>query len=218
MTGKEWRDVLGYEGMYKVSNTGEVYSEHSGRLLKLRTVSKFYKRAVLSRENKATGHAVHKLVLEAFDRPRPKGMQARHLDGNPSNNKISNLRWGTAKENAEDKRRHGTLPKGEVHGKSKLSCKAVRDIKKNLTLDAVSEFAQKYNVTNTTIMDIYKQKTWGHLRVDNVKTPPPARKGRRCKHCGGCIDHRDLSGKYCDETCKDRYWSKKRSKIAKEQG
>lgn len=50
---------------------------------------------------------VHVLVLEAFDRPRPKGAVCRHLDGNPINNHLSNLAWGTHKENTEDRKRHG---------------------------------------------------------------------------------------------------------------
>ncbi len=52
---------------------------------------------------------VHQLVLGAFVGPCPIGMECRHLDGNPSNNFLSNLRWGTHLENMEDMRRHGSL-------------------------------------------------------------------------------------------------------------
>ncbi len=50
---------------------------------------------------------VHRLVLEAFVGPCPPGMQCRHLDGNPANNRLENLAWGTHAENAADKIRHG---------------------------------------------------------------------------------------------------------------
>lgn len=53
---------------------------------------------------------VHRLVLEAFIGLCPKGKECRHLDGNPSNNKLENLTWGTSKENASDQFRHGTRP------------------------------------------------------------------------------------------------------------
>ena len=60
--------------------------------------------AVWTRQN----FKVHSLVLEAFIGPRPPGMQCRHLNGDRTDNRLENLRWGTAQENAEDKVRHGT--------------------------------------------------------------------------------------------------------------
>jgi hypothetical protein len=72
---------------------------------------------------------VHRLVLEAFVGPCPEGMECRHLDGNPGNNRLENLAWGTARENWEDALRHGTAalkpggtaPRGEEHPYSKLT-------------------------------------------------------------------------------------------------
>lgn len=51
---------------------------------------------------------VHHLVLETFIGPRPDGQQTRHLNGDRGDNRLSNLAWGTAAENAADKVRHGT--------------------------------------------------------------------------------------------------------------
>jgi hypothetical protein len=72
----------------------------------------------------------HRLVLEAFVGPCPEGMECRHLDGNPQNNHVSNLCWGTKEENQADKRRHGTHfhPIGEKNGSSKLSRQEVVEI------------------------------------------------------------------------------------------
>jgi len=54
---------------------------------------------------------VHTLVTTAFHGPRPSpAHQVRHLDGDKANNRPSNLRWGTAIENAADKKRHGRQP------------------------------------------------------------------------------------------------------------
>lgn len=50
---------------------------------------------------------VHRLVLTVFVGPCPPGMQTRHLDGDPGNNHLGNLRWGTPAENNRDTLRHG---------------------------------------------------------------------------------------------------------------
>lgn len=61
---------------------------------------------------------VHKLIAELFlpKRPGPE-YQLRHLNGNVKNNSVDNLSWGTAKENAEDRSRHGKTSKGPKHTK-----------------------------------------------------------------------------------------------------
>lgn len=51
---------------------------------------------------------VHLLILEAFQGPRPEGTVTRHLDGDKTNNRLSNLRRGTPAENSQDAMRHGT--------------------------------------------------------------------------------------------------------------
>lgn len=67
---------------------------------------------------------VHQLVLEAFVGSCPEGMECRHLDGNPKNNELENLCWGTRKENQADRKRHGTSNCGERQGRVKLTeCK-----------------------------------------------------------------------------------------------
>lgn len=50
---------------------------------------------------------IHGLVLAAFDGPRPDDLETRHLDGNPTNNRLSNLIYGTGTENQLDRVRHG---------------------------------------------------------------------------------------------------------------
>lgn len=59
---------------------------------------------------KGRSRNVHTLVLEAFVGPRPSGMECRHLNGVPGDNRLSNLRWGTSSENNQDQVAHGTHP------------------------------------------------------------------------------------------------------------
>lgn len=84
--------------------------------------SQGYRRVYLPRDGEpARDQKVHRLVLEAFVGECPPGMLARHLDGNKANNHLSNLAWGTPKENAADSIAHGTQPTGERVGTCRFS-------------------------------------------------------------------------------------------------
>lgn len=106
--------------------------------------------------------SVHVVVCETYHGPRPPGMVARHLDGNPLNNQASNLAWGTRAENAEDARRHGTLRHGETHWKAKLTRAEVDKIKQALAEGVVTgaALAKQYGVSQQTICDIKKGRLW----------------------------------------------------------
>lgn len=58
---------------------------------------------------------VHRLVLEMFIGPCPYGLECRHLDGNPSNNRVENLMWSTRIANQRDRDKHGTSNLGRKH-------------------------------------------------------------------------------------------------------
>lgn len=100
---------------------------------------------------------VHVLVLETFVGPCPDGMQCLHRDGNPANNRLDNLRWGTPLENWEDSVRHGTtyLSIGEHSPYCKLSdadVAAIRDAARRGTPYAA--LAASYGVNQSTISRI----------------------------------------------------------------
>ena len=118
---EQWRPVLGYEGLYEVSDHGRVRSvtrvvtrrngrAHTvtGNLRKQADMPKGHKRVTLVRDGAYKTHTVHSLVLTAFDRPRRDGEVARHLNGTPDDNRIGNLKWGTGSENQYDAVQHGT--------------------------------------------------------------------------------------------------------------
>ena len=110
MSAEEWRPVVGFDG-YEVSDQGRV------RSWKWKQV-----RVLTGRRHGRCGHVdvhisgpggksrpfVHRLVMEAFVGPKPPGLETRHLDGDPTNNRLSNLRYGTVSENQLDSVRHGT--------------------------------------------------------------------------------------------------------------
>lgn len=118
----EWRPVPDWEGFYEVTAEGRIRS--LSRVVRSAYNSRTYKNGKelqpvahprfgyltvgLSRDGQATRRAVHSLVAETFIGPRPNGAEVCHIDGNPANNGLENLRYGTHAENEADKRRHGT--------------------------------------------------------------------------------------------------------------
>ena len=119
-TREQWRPVPGYEGYYEVSDHGNVRSvdrvvpRGKGTLtVRGSDTAQFpdpggYRRANLHKDGINTLLLVHRIVMLAFGGP-PSGDQiVCHNDGDPTNNHIDNLRWGTHSSNMYDKRAHGT--------------------------------------------------------------------------------------------------------------
>jgi len=108
MINEKWKDVIGYEGLYKISNMGKVYSiprngtkggilspkKHNGR-----------HRIQLSKNNKLKTYGVHRLVAIAFIENKNNLPEINHKDENPINNYVDNLEWCTRKYNINYKTR-----------------------------------------------------------------------------------------------------------------
>lgn len=115
-----WKPVVGYEGLYEVSDQGRVRRIPAmietvrgprptpGRILKLGEHRDGYKKVVLSKSHRTRTWNVHRLVARAFLGPCPDDLVVCHINGNPSDNRPSNLRYGTASENVRDEVKHGT--------------------------------------------------------------------------------------------------------------
>lgn len=131
-TPERWLPVPGYEGYYEVSDQGrvrslyrEVYSSRHGgmkrvfpRFLKLTDKGDGYRHVTFYANGKRSLKNVHRLVAEVFLGPCPDEMEVCHNNGDPSDNRVANLRWGTHRENILDKEVHGT-----VYQRNKTHCK-----------------------------------------------------------------------------------------------
>lgn len=172
-----WKPIKGYEGVYEVSSFGNVrslgmnvisnnsrtgYQFKKGKLLK-QFYNRRYKTVTLCWIGRKT-ITVHTLVLESFVSDRPDNMEACHNDGNPENNNLSNLRWGTHKENSSDKIVHGTFQRGSKTSNAKLTESNVAKIKMMIRcMVPLTEIAKIYGVTPTNIGSIKKEKIWLHV-------------------------------------------------------
>lgn len=163
---EQWRSVGGYEGLYEVSDYGNV--RRNGRNLKPTDRGGGYLCVNLSKNNAPRLIFVHTLVLDAFVGPRPAGHEACHFpDRSPSNNRLSNLRWGTKSANALDRTAHGTGrdARGEKHHLAKLTESCVREAQEMCATGFTqTEVAARFGVTPSAISRAVRGKRWKHLQ------------------------------------------------------
>ena len=157
---ERWLPVLGFEGLYEVSDLGRVRNA-KGRL-KRPTIPEADPRpfVLLWRDNKPKMLRIHTVVLSAFVGPKPEGMEGCHYDGNCQNNRLGNLRWDTPKGNHADKGRHGTTNRGERCGNAKLSKEQVAAIREDNRLQR--EIAADYGIRQNTVSRIKSKVRWAY--------------------------------------------------------
>lgn len=137
-----WKDIVGYEGYYQVSNRGRVRSlgflinnrggstrYKPGRIRKLSNHSNGYKFVKLFNAEQCY---IHRLVLSTF-RPLDNmdALEVNHKDGDKTNNNLDNLEWVTHRENQQHSYDTGLHVKGENHPQAKLADKEVMYIRQN---------------------------------------------------------------------------------------
>jgi hypothetical protein len=173
-----WKPVVGYEG-YEVSDQGNVRSWRikgntkkpvtTPRLLKAwkHGHGRKYCAVKLSKDNKGHTISVHRIVLEAFVGPMPEGQECRHLNGNPEDNRLENLAYGTHLENMDDLRRHGTHARlhGVEHGCAKLTEQDVLEIRALYADKKYNQYelASMYGIDQTNVSLIVRRKKWKHI-------------------------------------------------------
>lgn len=121
---------------YEITEDGRVFSLSSNwrgygkREMSQSLNSDGYQSVRVISNGKRVRIAVHRLVAARFLPKRPSSKhEIRHLDGNKTNNHYKNLAWGTCKENAEDREKHGRTSRGERHSKAVkagLHCAAIK--------------------------------------------------------------------------------------------
>lgn len=174
-----WKDVVGFEGLYKVSNFGNVMgmgkSWVCGMYNKIRTKPKSilpkstntsgYHQIWLSKNKNGKNYRVHRLVAEAFLENPENKKDINHKNGNKTDNGLDNLEWCTRSENVlhafkNDLKKPSS---GSKHGMSKLKEYDVLKIRELAGKHTKLELAEMFGVGRRSINNIVNHKSWQHI-------------------------------------------------------
>lgn len=189
-----YKDIKNYEGIYKVSNYGNVYSYYTDKILKpikFKTKVTTYLRVDLVKNKKKCKHSIHRLVAEAFIENVDNKPCVNHIDNDASNNHVDNLEWCTHSENLLHAQKQGRLyeaqSKGGITTTNKLKKLAVEDA--HLMVDKVYGTWKVLVHTGTkTVSKTLERHTFNckciscgsekELTRDYLKTEP-----KQCRNC-----------------------------------
>lgn len=157
---KEWKQIKEFEGLYKISNYGDVVTLQKSveipnggtrlqcqRILSQEIMEKGYRRVSLSKGGETVHKLVHVLVAEAFIRKPEMFTQVNHRDGNKGNNLAPNLEWCT-----EEYNHHHAIENGLRSG---LTTEDILKIKGMLESgDSILEISGKFNRSRQAVSDI----------------------------------------------------------------
>lgn len=173
---EKWKDIIGYEGLFQVSNFGRIKSlakewtagnhnskqRHGDIILKTNKVLG-YMHIGLSKNGVRKHHKVHRLVLQAFC--GASELEANHINGKKDDNRLVNLEYCTPSENLKHAYSVGLKVgmKGEKNPANKLNNEIVKNIRENKYKLTVPEFAALYGVDRCTIDRVVGCRTWRHV-------------------------------------------------------
>ena len=190
MQEEVWKDVVGYEEYFKVSNMGRVFTKRSNKIPKFHKSNNYWIFCTRfgGRKSKAFTFRVHRLVAEAFLPPPSDYLKeecaktvygkviVRHIDNNTDNNKADNLLWGTYQDNTNDwlTSTEHLLTGSRVdertgcnHTKSKLTEEDVNFIrefyKPKCKVNGCRALAKKYDVSHAIISSVVLRKTYRNI-------------------------------------------------------
>lgn len=168
---EEWRPVVGFEGLYEVSDLGRVRSLDrwvvyvDGRrawlpgVLKKGSSGAHRYRTVYLPGRQA--RYVQDLVLAAFVGPKPEGMYSLHRDDDPLNNRLGNLYYGTQKSNAADKYVNGGQSFAEDHHNAVFDNELIREVRCQRGHLSSREAAERFGMSRGYVREIWR----GEARV-----------------------------------------------------
>jgi len=168
MHKEEWRDIKGYEGIYKISNKGNVKSlcriSRHGRFIKEKILKPAkdkdgYILVTLCKNGRQKTSKVHRLVCCAFVNNIDNKPCVNHKNGIKNDNTVDNLEWVTIKENTQHSYDNNLQGKGCEHGRSTLTIEDVKSIR-GLKNKTQKQIAVLFNSSTSVIGRILRNETY----------------------------------------------------------
>lgn len=172
--GSIWRPVVGYEGLYEVSDYGDVRriadatGTEAGYIIKPQKVkNREYMQVRLCRSpSDHKSASLHSVVCEAFHGARPPGMQVNHKNGVPGDNRAENLEWVTPSQNT--RHRFDVLKlgnkRGEEHPHARFTERDVLAIRaRRLSGETCRAIAESLSCSVGAIKLISCRRNWKHI-------------------------------------------------------
>lgn len=184
---ENWRDVVGYEGIYQVSNLGRVKSlpravfvkksnnhTYGSRINHTRVVDEIimkqqnvrgYKKVCLSKNGFQKPLYVHRIVMSSFVE-NPRGLPyVNHKDGDKHNNNLNNLEWVSDLDNKKHAYKNGLINNtGSNNGRAILNKGLVKDIRLLIKNGVSSKYiSEYYKISKSTVFAIKSKRIWKHI-------------------------------------------------------
>lgn len=172
---ENWKDVVGYEGLYRVSDKGRIWSCKRRICLSQQTTPDGYKLVILYNRVSRKGYGVHRLVAKAFIEGGSDGLQVNHKDGVKENNCADNLEWCTPAENIRHAVRKGLfrIRRGSCHHRSIYKeediGRAYRMLKEGFPEKTVTK---ETGIPRTTLTAVKSKRMWNSVtdKIDLEET------------------------------------------------
>jgi hypothetical protein len=160
-----WKDVKGYEGLYKVSNKGNILIVRKKRNQNLLKANNGYLLVDLYKNGIKNRISAHRLVAIHFLINSENKPQVNHINGIKFDNRAENLEWVTASENQLHSVNTGLkkIVFGENCKYSKITENQALEIKYGYKDFLQKDIAKIYNISRTTVIDIRKGRSWKHI-------------------------------------------------------
>jgi hypothetical protein len=185
---ERWIPVVGYEGLYEVSDAGRVKSlvpskkrPIAGHVLTPKRSGQGYLCVALYRHGKPTTITIHQLVMRAFVGAVPDGMNVNHRDGKKKNNLLSNLEYVSYSENSRHALSkglsHPVSPRGQANGNASITETQAISIAQQLHAgERPCNIAREMGISAWPVYDIKARRKWQHLFAAGgplAHLPPP---------------------------------------------
>lgn len=175
---ESWAQVDGFSN-YFISSWGRITTSHGSELKTLRRTALWSRADIdfIKDDGSKFRTGVGRMVLRAFVGEPEDGVECCHKDGNPCNNYIGNLYWGTSKQNSADAALHGrALQAGRNRTNAVLDEEKVNEIREyflhnGYTRGDDSKLAKIYGCSRQLVGDIRRGRRWNvHLNTENIYT------------------------------------------------